>query len=129
MRDIFHDAVSGSEKKRNCPKADKERKFSTENADETFSGFCLTIRFRPSRHGREHIEFALVMQSANGDLNALCGFWPRAATTACDLVIRKLGRRGDTSPSDWRTRGSCSSLPTLSFGQVAEIPRGKPCRL
>jgi hypothetical protein len=80
MRDIFHDAVSGSEKKRNCPKADKERKFSTENADETFSAFCATIRFRLSRHGREHIEFALVMQSANDDLNALCGVLaPRSA--------------------------------------------------
>jgi hypothetical protein len=76
MRDIFHDAASGSEKKRNCPKADKERKFSTENADETFGGFCFTSRFRLSRHGREHIEFILVMQSANDDLNALSGFGP-----------------------------------------------------
>jgi hypothetical protein len=63
MRDIFHDAASGSEKKRNCPKADKERKFSTEDADEPFSAFCFTIRFRLSRHGREHIESASTMQS------------------------------------------------------------------
>jgi hypothetical protein len=64
MGDVFHEPVSGSEKNRCCSHANGERQFGT-NGMSNAAGFPgLGRRFHLFRHGREHIDSALVMQSA-----------------------------------------------------------------
>src|SRR5437899_11626853 len=66
MRDVFDQAASGSEKNGYCSRADEKRRFSAHCVAPTL---CATTQFLLFRHGREHIEFALVRQSADdGDL-------------------------------------------------------------
>jgi hypothetical protein len=62
MPDDFDQPTSGSEKNCRCSHANEQREFSAHDARGIFG---TGVRFCLCRHGREHIESALVAQSAN----------------------------------------------------------------
>jgi hypothetical protein len=95
--------------------------------------FCSVIRFRLSRHGREHIEFAFVVQSANDDLTSttrrVSSKMPFFGSVCVPLALLLGISQAGTRALFLRSRLLARSVATLFSGQAAEIPRAQPCHL